>query len=437
MVSQYLDIIESICYKLNNRITPTDILKWLKNFKEEDWNKALTVLNQIEYYSSEDCIREFDINLSKIISHFEQDRKYETISKILHFLGLSKTRLFNIRGLDKKIVLHPIGEFIKSATSMFYLIKQTPTFKEYSNYITVVEDPNDLFRKLDKDSYLVLVDDIIGSGGSLDTYFNEKIAPILNTKKLLTVKKIVLSIVWLEKSLKIIQKIDATIYGNFRRSAFVQEGSVFGYRPKVLAIRNFCYEYGSGLYTTTDRETGKITNHALGHDNSQALIVFAHSTPNNTLPIMWSSKKGWKPIFPRFGQDKIETSYNLKYDSQKWISILRKHGFENLFEESDNKYMKINLQQLMILKLKKIGKNDNDICQLLGLNNSDYELIINIGIHNNIFNKDKSITDYGNSIYDEIKKKEILAKKNNIDLKTNSLYSENIYYLPSSFRGFK
>ena len=37
----------------------------------------------------------------------------------------------------------------------------------------------------------------------------------------------------------------------------------------------------------------------LGYRNTQALVVFYDSCPNNTLPIFWSQKGGWAPLFPR------------------------------------------------------------------------------------------------------------------------------------------
>lgn len=36
-----------------------------------------------------------------------------------------------------------------------------------------------------------------------------------------------------------------------------------------------------------------------GYSDGQLLIGLEHNTPNNTLPIFWSSSKKWEPIFPR------------------------------------------------------------------------------------------------------------------------------------------
>ena len=39
--------------------------------------------------------------------------------------------------------------------------------------------------------------------------------------------------------------------------------------------------------------------HPLGYGDTQSAIVFYQSCPNNTLPILWSAKGGWSPLFPR------------------------------------------------------------------------------------------------------------------------------------------
>jgi hypothetical protein len=45
-------------------------------------------------------------------------------------------------------------------------------------------------------------------------------------------------------------------------------------------------------------------DHACGHEDSQTLLVFPDTVPNNTLPVFWKEGKKyrgkpWKPLFPR------------------------------------------------------------------------------------------------------------------------------------------
>lgn len=435
MISNYLDTIEAISQRLDNKVSPSLILKWLKNFDEKDWGKALTVLSRIEYFSNEEIIRAFDSYLKEIISDFEFDTKSKIITNIINFFGLGRIRLFESIITNKQIILHPVGEFLKSGTSMFYPLKQTPAFKSNSVYLQVVDDYNDLEKKMTKDSFLVLVDDISGSGETVAKYYKNKIRPILAKPKFNNVKVVLLTIVFLDTAKDKLAEYGIQIYGNNRASAFVQTGSVFGYRPRMKEIREFCYKNGKGLYTTFDHDNNKIIDHPLGHNNSQALIIFEHSTPNNTLPIFWSNRNNWFPIFPRFGNDKIELAYNLKFDTYKWISQLEKLGFKSLFQDDQNKYQKINLQLLMILRLKKMGKNNKSICQFLEINNVDFKNIINKGISRNLFANDGSITNYGNDLYFQLKKKQLFMKGEKIEFSLNETYPENIFYLPATFRG--
>ena len=91
-------------------------------------------------------------------------------------------------------------------------------------------------------------------------------------------------------------------------------------RNKLLADVYFCDELGSEdkafseqsrvFPDPLDRDTAKrivetkgITlerRHPLGFGNTQALVVFYDSCPNNTLPVLWSESKDWSPVFPRF-----------------------------------------------------------------------------------------------------------------------------------------
>jgi len=62
---------------------------------------------------------------------------------------------------------------------------------------------------------------------------------------------------------------------------------------KMKQIREFCYKCGQQI----------CRGRELGYSNSQALVLFAHAVPNNTLPIIWVDKyedngvkKYWQPL---------------------------------------------------------------------------------------------------------------------------------------------
>lgn len=75
---------------------------------------------------------------------------------------------------------------------------------------------------------------------------------------------------------------------------------------------SICQKYGEKLYP----------KHPLGYDDSQLLIAFEYNTPNNTLPIIWSSTNNessnietiWHPIFER---RKIKVNNKTKSNEDK------------------------------------------------------------------------------------------------------------------------
>ena len=55
----------------------------------------------------------------------------------------------------------------------------------------------------------------------------------------------------------------------------------------------------------------------LGYKDGQYLFGFFYNTPNNTLPIFWSNKNGWVPIFER--KEKIKTDARIWRTFEKYI----------------------------------------------------------------------------------------------------------------------
>ena len=74
-----------------------------------------------------------------------------------------------------------------------------------------------------------------------------------------------------------------------RDRAFSPESTTFGSSEKRRRVEGICRQYGEIL----------CPKFPLGYDDSQALLAFEYQTPNNSLPILWSSAEGCTPIIER------------------------------------------------------------------------------------------------------------------------------------------
>jgi hypothetical protein len=403
VIKDYQNIIDSVCDRFNNSITQIDIVSWLENFEKHDWTKALIVLNTFEYYSTKDIIRQFDIGLMAIIEELKA---------------------------GEKIVLIPIGKLGKSGMAMIYYLKKATYF---GNKRVKLMENND-FAAFTDNCKVVLVDDFSGTGGTIIEFYHE-IKEKLPQKHTV----IALTVVFMENAELALQKENIGIKGNKRIAAFSSRGSVFGYYPKMKAMRNFCFEYGDKLYSREKYINKKTLQHPLGFSNSQALIGFEHSIPNNTLPIIWADKKvdgkdiNWNPLFPRRGGLIIERAKEFKQNQKYWASIVFKLGLhENLFSD-DERYDKLTLQLISIIYLKRRHKSVLYICQSLSINLQDYELIIKEGQKKELFDINEELTEHAINIFEQIKKR-IKFQKNTF-IKPELVIEEDMLYIPKIFRG--
>ena len=399
--------ISSICLRLRNSVSAIQVLNWLENFKEEEWNIALTVLENLKYFTISEMIYDFDEGLKRI---------------------LADTRT------TEKLYLHGLGEFGKSGSSLMYYIKQTPTFRGNIERFKILSHIKKIKQQgVDANGYLILIDDIIGSGNSLITFFNHNIKQQL-LKNGYTINTNVLCLACMQDSVKLLNdNIDnLKIYGTHYKKAFASGSSVFGYRPKMKPIRQFCYEYGLELLKIFDKETNKIVAYPLGFNNSQSLVVFAHSVPNNTLPIIWSSKNNWQPLFPRTARAKISQAKDFRNETIHWLNLAYKlHIFKNENPENKIYFNDINYKILAVIRLKRRGSIDSIICQILGLSVNELNEAFEEAVRRNIFDDDYNLSESGMDIYEELKKKikisNTLEKRRFFNLQNEKIYVPKIF----------
>lgn len=412
-----LDILSA---RLKNVVSPLDILKWLGNFKKNELKYAIDILSNLTVY---------------------------TTNEIEEILNDSFNSLFEKLEKDDRIIVHPIGDFGKSGSLITYFFQKTAFYKNRNNQskIKLLPTLNNFETQTGLKYTLVLLDDFIGSGKTLKTFYDESIKDVRhNFDKLYFV-----GIAGMSLGIKTITPLFDNIKippSNLFRKIFSSDGSFFGYR-KHYRHREFCYEYGKILTSPTNKKTEHIKyNNALGFENSQALVSFAYGSPNNTLPIIWANKNGWIPLIPRFSIDKISVAKMFRKNISHELAILKEFGStkiqDNFFSYKIKKgkktftsVNKIDFSIYSIIKLTRAGFVPVSICQKLGILYKDYEEIIEQGKKRGIFETDNQLTLFGLELYSDAKKC-IESSKKSFEYESVDHYPiKQLNYLPEKFNG--
>lgn len=399
----YNSIIESLCFKLGNAVTEYDVFRWLRNFDESEWDMALNVLDKVVYYSSDRIDETLENHIQKIISIYE----------------------------DKHIYILPSGNIGKSGHVMAYHAKKVIEMLGMPEKALSILNIKNL-ESINKNAIIVLLDDFSGTGESFKKFYEQRIKEIVNQKKDIIV--CALTVAYMEnakKRLKIECGID--IYGDCYRPAFVRRGSVFGYEKNMVQVRDFCFKKGEMLFPDWRTEELK----PLGYLNSQSLVCFEHTTPNNTLPILWfddyiqNTQNKWNAIFPRFANSRIERGRRLRLNSNFWLSAMSHMKLANI--EWSQYHTVDSLRLISYIAQKYHGRSNLYIAQILGISITDVETIVKIGKEKHLIDNSGNLTQEAISIYKEIRKKDRILEHSI----SRSISKQNIekIYVPTSFRG--
>lgn len=396
--SSEIERINNICLKLGNSKQQLDIINWLANFEKHEWEEALKVSEKIKYFSHEEIISELNDFLEKIL----------------------------IKYPEKIIYLSFLGEFGKSGSHLMYYIKKTPCFKLNEKYIKILDGLKTLRSKVREDDILLLIDDIIGTGESTVTFYNYVVKQQLRkNRSVININVILLCIAYMSDSIKLIAKNikKFEIYGTPYQKAFVSSNSVFGYRRKRILIKKFCIKYGESLFSIEDKVTRVTSNYPLGYGNSQSLIVFEHSAPNNTLPIIWSTKNSWIPLFPRSTEFKISKFKEFRNNNVIWFNIAKELGIIRETEDFESSNFKnIDFKILAVLRLKIKKMNDMLICQNLNITLNALEEIYKEGKLLGYFDDNNKVSKKGMQNYNLVLSKRQQNKTKIVSLENKGLY---------------
>ncbi len=400
LTEQQKDTIEELAkYRFNHRISTRNIYDWLTNFKEVEVNDALTILSHVDYYTEDDIVASLCCNIDSFIK----------LKKRLHFV--------------------PIGEPGKSGHSMVYVIQGV--MKSYrskkAHYYSSIDDLKGV--KLTNKDVVFLVDDIIGSGKTFNDYY--KAHPFLSTLFLSSAQIVLLAIIISEKGYVRLAKRypNIQLLGEVKPDAFSHTGSCFGSHYKMLPYRELAFKYGKRL-------TGKKTE-ALGYGNSQQMVVFSHAIPNNSLPIFWSTAKGWRPLVPRFVLQRGQRALNERNEGNRWLVFfrdffhVRADQLPNLFQD------KTKYSLILVLRMKMKNVSEANIANKLGLHFGEMEALWKEGVKADLWDTNHQPTDKCKRRFTELmKKSEILSSKNKHEA-SRAIGDAKFIYVPETFRGLK
>lgn len=400
LTEQQKDAIEELTtYRFNHRITTRNIYDWLQNFEDSEVDEALTILSHVDYYTEEDIIN----SLRKAIAPY--------VRKKLHFVA--------------------VGEAGKSGHSMVYVVQSIMKWyrpKKYY-YHSSIDELKGVTLKTNE--LVFLVDDIIGTGKTFNDYVKDHpvLSSLLNTCNQDQV--ILLPVVITDKGKERIGRKypKMKLLGEEKRMAFSHAGSCFGSHYKMLPYRNLAYRYGKRL-------TGKKSE-ALGYDNSQQLIVFSHSIPNNSLPIFWSEAKGWKPLVPRFALQRGQRALHDRNESNRWLVF-----FKDFFNVTDDQLEdlfqdKTKYSLILVLRMKMRNVAEANIANKLGLHFAEMEAIWDEGVKVNLWNDKHQVTDECKARYKELMKKAEFLHTDYRHLESQSIADAKQLYVPETFRSLK
>lgn len=222
-----------------------------------------------------------------------------------------KTRRFVEEGevARRDLAVSALGEFSKSGPSVARLYRQRNGV--YAGHVVAPERIVPLVEGQSRIRAVVFVDDVIGSGRQAARAFDDfRHAPVegFETAQAFLadrdVKVYITATHGLENGVNHLQRVSERAK---QESGLQVEVHV----SQMLESRDQAFDPEAGIFDSdADREHAQHiasqygrqlvgSQNELGYGRSQLLLSFDDNCPNNTLPIFWSSKGDWKPLFER------------------------------------------------------------------------------------------------------------------------------------------
>jgi hypothetical protein len=390
--------------KLKYSVNVRKIVKWLENFDDEDVKHAIDFLFFLEYIDHAELTYRINEQLERIICEIPS---------------------------NNNIVIFPgVEEYPKSAELVNYIIKDTPAFKTIQDRTTILRDVFQIKDKTTPTSF-ILVDDFIGTGDSFCKGYEGAMLKMYFDENSFVAECYALAAICLSIGKLNINRNypEIKIFAEFRNDIFHKTTSPFQLKQAIDKMKALSEKYGA-----------RMKSKPLGYSDSASLISFGHTTPNNTLPIIWHDNN-WSPIYPRDAKIKISQAKEIKREVAFYIGIMNRLGIDLYSDESillkGGRVLKYNHRidhsLVTVLKLQKENFEGPTICQILGITITEYNIIIEYGKSLDLINHDNKINSNGHDfilkLFTKGKGRKFFAReKGEFELKY-------VNYVPKTFRG--
>jgi hypothetical protein len=145
----------------------------------------------------------------------------------------------------------------------------------------------------------IFIDDFCGSGSQASQYLKSLVENMKFLNPDVEVNYLMLfgnqAGVEVIRNLNVFNRVEAvfTIDESFR--AFSPDSRYFKNVDNEIIEKQFAKE-------TAEKYGANLFDNGLGFNSSQLLLSLYHNTPDNSLPIFWSDRNKWKPIFKRYNK---------------------------------------------------------------------------------------------------------------------------------------
>lgn len=395
-------ILSTLSHRFDEQVLEADILNWLYNFDEKDWNCAITLLNQVTFYSEHRMSAVLESGLKEIVSKHPQE----------------------------EMLVCPIGGIGKSGGVMAYMLR-----KLMGRFSKVKWQFLDATTNLQQKPYKVmLLDDFVGTGESAMKLYDE-----VKVKMPQGCLYYCLCVVSMERGAQRLEKAGIEMMGDRHLPAFAYRRSVFGSAEKMRPIKDFAERYGSLLYPKQPYQKGmKLYIGPMGYGNCQALVCFDHTTPNNTLPILWEGKfrndqhKRWNPLFPRRLYDRTKCQDDFEHRKYLWLSIAMKITAGKVLRPFNN-YNKETIQLLGLLSCKIHRRSEAYTCVMLEIIPNELVALCAKAVNIGLIDDGGNVTEAGRQLYQRIRREE--SKHLEFVKEESAVFEDMRPYIPKEFLG--